>query len=164
MAINSFHWCLVRFEHLGISLDGTHRFVAEFFTFFSKWPVVNQLRASRRNWFRTIITSYNCEKTSQSFLHCSSRLHTELQNVVSPVCKQMGGKLIMQWEIDVGSELLLISCDVTHLGLACSNNQLHTPTLDRLRERERLLEALNQNAFCHTYLDFYAYSKCMGFE
>ena len=36
------------------------------FTFLSRWPIVTRLRASGRNWFRTVITT--TEKTSQEFL------------------------------------------------------------------------------------------------
>ena len=68
-----------------------------------------------------------------------------------PLMQTNRGKLIMQWEIDVGSELPLISCDVTHLGLAYSNDQLHTPTLDRLGERDCLRPLIKMHSVIHTW-------------
>ena len=54
-----------------------------------------------------------------SFLHCLSQYHAELQNVVMQSCLQMnGGKLVMWPETEAGSELSLISFDVTHPDLA----------------------------------------------
>ena len=44
LTISAFHHC-------------THRFLAGLFTFLSRWPIVNWLRASKRNHFRTIITT-----------------------------------------------------------------------------------------------------------
>ena len=36
---------------------GTGRFLAGFFAFLSRWPVVNGLRVNGKEWFRTIITA-----------------------------------------------------------------------------------------------------------
>ena len=60
MATDIFHQCLVRSQPFA----GTHRFLAlaGLFTFLSRRPVVNPLRASERNWFRTVIlTKKNSE-------------------------------------------------------------------------------------------------------
>ena len=54
MAINMFYWCLDISHNLS---HCTHRFLAGLFTFLSRWPIVNWLRASKRNHFRTIITT-----------------------------------------------------------------------------------------------------------
>ena len=50
MAVNIFHGCLVSSK----LFTGTRRFLAGMFTFLSMQPLVNRLRASGRNWFRTI--------------------------------------------------------------------------------------------------------------
>lgn len=83
-----------------------------------------------------------------------------------PFVQTNRGKLIMQWEIDVGSELPLISCDVTHRGLACSNNQLHTPSLDRLGERDCLRPLIKMYSVIHTWTSMrlvtaWGLSSCM---
>lgn len=49
--LNIFHWCMVRSQPFA----GTGRFPAGVFTFLSRRPNVNQLRASGRNWFRTTV-------------------------------------------------------------------------------------------------------------
>ena len=46
------YWCLVR----SWPFTGTGRFLAGLFTFLGWQPVVSQLSASGRNWFRTITT------------------------------------------------------------------------------------------------------------
>ena len=67
MATDIFHQCLVRSQPFA----GTHRFLAlvGLFTFLSRRLVVNPLRASERNWFRTVILTTK-KKASQNFLHC----------------------------------------------------------------------------------------------
>ena len=93
------------------TFSGTYRSQAGLFTFLSRQPIVNQLRTSGRNWFRTIIITIimTTKKTRHvlSFATCwaakmSSFLHA---------------KLVMWSDTDVGSELLLTSISVTHLGL-----------------------------------------------
>ena len=72
IAIHTFHWCLVS----SWLVAGAHRFLAGLFTILSRWPVVCWLRASGRNWWRTIIMTGG--ETSQfSALHCLS-CHAEL--------------------------------------------------------------------------------------
>ena len=74
MAINIFHRCLVG----SWPFAGACRFLAGLFTFFSRWPIVNQLRASGRTWFRfTIMIQKN--------LHCLSWQYAELRNVVHSI-------------------------------------------------------------------------------
>ena len=66
----------------------TGRFLASLFTFLSRWPIVNQLRASGRNYYY----NYNKrEKKRVIFLHCLSLHYTVLKNVVSPTCKWTSG-------------------------------------------------------------------------
>ena len=36
---------------------GTGRFLAGFFAFLRRWPIVNGLRVNGRKWFRTIIAT-----------------------------------------------------------------------------------------------------------
>ena len=82
-----FHsWCLVR----SWPFAGTGIFLAGLFTFLSRLPTVNWLRASARNWLISIIRT--TKKSKQiSFLHCLSWHYAELQNVVSPACRSMAG-------------------------------------------------------------------------
>ena len=51
MVISHFHWCLVK----SLLLAGTQRFLVALFTFLRRWPIVNQLRANARNWFKSTI-------------------------------------------------------------------------------------------------------------
>ena len=63
MATDIFHQCLVRSQPFA----GTHRFLAlvGLFTFLSRRPVVNPLRASERNWFRTVILTTKKKSKSE---------------------------------------------------------------------------------------------------
>ena len=55
---------------LELPFAGTGRFLAGLFTFLSRRPIVNRLRASGSNWFRTVTKT--TRKACQSFLHCLS--------------------------------------------------------------------------------------------
>ena len=98
MAINIFHRCLVRSQPLA----GASRFLAGLFTFLSRQPIANQLRACVRNWFRTIITT-----TPKSDFVCV--LHFAILCWAVKwgwSCMQLNGrKLVMQPETDEGNEL-----------------------------------------------------------
>ena len=155
MAINSFHWCLVR------SWLGTGRFLAGLFTIFSRQPVVNWLRVSGRNWFRTVITTtlkkhptHKSEFSALSFATLCCAAKCDWSCIQMQETRTVAGN----W----GSKLPLTLFDVTHPGLAelskliCSDNWLCTS----MSERQRLSE--NSDTFCRA--DFFAYSICMDFS
>ena len=130
MTINILHWCLVRCW----SFAGTHRLLAGLFTFLSRQPVVNRLRANGRNWFRIITTAGERKKSEFSVLsYCDIMLSCKMW--LSHM--QMNGmKLVMRPETDVGNELPLILFDVTYPDLdklsklMCSDNHF-TPQHQR---------------------------------
>ena len=55
MAISIFHWCLVRSHPFACNCP-----VAGLFPFLKRQYVISGLRASERNWFRTIIMTIIC--------------------------------------------------------------------------------------------------------
>ena len=118
---------------------GTHRFLTCLFTFWIRWPIVSWLRANGtgRNWFRTIIKTIKKKKKSQCSVLFLVTLYCAVKGGQS--CMQMKsgtGKLVIQTETDVGSELLwphlMLPTMARQLSqLMCSNNGLHTPTSER---------------------------------
>ena len=79
MAVNIVHWCLVR----SWPFAGTCRFLAGLsglFTFWGRWPIVSQFRASGRNWLGTIIMTAEKRKKEKvkSFLRCLLQHYAEL--------------------------------------------------------------------------------------
>ena len=65
LAVNFFHQCLVP---SGI-FAGSARFLAGLFTFLSRRPIVNQLRASERNWFKTVVTITKKSRSEEALFH-----------------------------------------------------------------------------------------------
>ena len=91
------------------------RFLASLFTFLSRWPIVNQLRASGRNYY------YNYNKRERKKSHFSALSFITLYSAekCSQSHMQMDiWKLVMWLETDVGSELPMTLFNVTHPGLA----------------------------------------------
>ena len=90
MAVNISHRCLVRSQ----PLSGTGRFLAGLFTFFNRQPLVNRLRASGRNWFRTVailVSLWRWKKQVRDFCIVFLQRCAELWNVVSHTCKWTEG-------------------------------------------------------------------------
>ena len=91
IAVNISQWCLVRSQ----TSAGIHRLFVCLFTISNRQPIVNWLRASGRNWFRTIITTkkinYKKFQVSIDFLWCLLQHYAVLWNVVSPACKWTAG-------------------------------------------------------------------------
>ena len=140
-----FHWCLVR-----SLLELTDSWLV-------CWPWVGSLLSTASELVGgtgSELSSRLCQKKAdQSFLHWLSWHDAELQILVSPACKWMAGKVVMQLETDEGSELPLTLFCVTHLSLTPVRVdtfwQLTSPRRERNRNWVRERET--------------AYSKCMGF-
>ena len=99
------HFSLVRSR----PFTGTGGFLASLFTFLSRQPVVNRLRASGRNCLE--LSSWLCKK-QVSFLHGLSQHHAEQWNV--GLADKWSKKLVLRPETDVDSELSMTSFNVTH--------------------------------------------------
>ena len=110
MPINISHQCLVRSQ----TFIGIRRFLAGLFVFWSRRPVVSGLRASGRNWFRTIIMTTK-KTTIFGIVFHNIMLSCKMWSVTHANEQQ---KLVMQPETDIGSELPLTSFSITHPGLA----------------------------------------------
>ena len=77
------------------------------------------------------------KKADQSFLHCLSWHDAELQILVSPACKCMAGKVVMQQETDEGSKLpLTLSCHSPWPG-TCQSWYILTVDFTPWHERNR---------------------------
>ena len=155
MAINISHWCLVR----SLPFAGTRRFLAGLLTFLSRQPIVNCFRASGRNWFRIIIMSMK-EKSRSEFSALSFMTWCWAANS-SQSCLQMNGGESSNaagnwWRQWTTTDLVL--CLPPWPGTCQSWYILTVHTLtwekQKLSERER---------DCLKHLDFFAYSKRMGF-
>ena len=83
MAINILNQNLVSSQPFA----GTGRFLAGLFNFLTREPIVNQFRASGRNWFKTI----TMKKKRFCFPRCLLRYYEEMRNVVSCACAWWGG-------------------------------------------------------------------------
>ena len=121
MAINISHRFLVRSRRFA----GTRRFLAGLFTFLSTRPAVKRLRASGRNWFRTSMTTTKTTtrrtKTKKSrFSALSSATLCRAVKYDRSRVQMNGGKVVMQPETDVGSELSLTSSIIATLALQLS--------------------------------------------
>ena len=115
MAINIFHRCLVG----SWPFAGACRFLAGLFTFFSRWPIVNQLRASGRTWFRFIIMIPNKTKKFSALPFMTIYRAAKCGPFHIYLYMQMNGRKVVIWlETDVGRELPLTWSDVIHPGLA----------------------------------------------
>ena len=133
MAINIFHQYLVR----SWSFAGTGIFLAGLFTFLSRWPNVNQLRALGRNWFRTVVmTMKNKTKNKSEFSALSSAtLHWAAKSGQAHIQMNGGGeggggrgrREVIQLEPDTGHELPLTpGWQLSESKLVCSDNWLGT--------------------------------------
>ena len=115
--LNIFHQCLVSY----CPFADTGRFLAGLFTFLSRRPNVNQLRASGRNWFRTTVMN--------DYVKNQVRVFCIVIRCMMMSCEMWSVLHANEWqetmcvETDLSSEVPL---DLQLSKLTCFNNWLGT--------------------------------------